>query len=109
MLKGSVQNLTEGIEGIREAGRTMKRHTITIIIPDDLVQEVDELLAEDGGEERLSGLVEDALREHLARLVTRDGKEFSIKRPFRITPLVEVDERGEPDVSLHHDKYLAES
>jgi hypothetical protein len=56
----------------------------------------------------LSSILADALRAHFDQPLVLDGKTYRIRRPFRMTLLEEKDDHGEPDVSLNHDKYLAE-
>lgn len=57
----------------------------------------------------LETVVEDALREYLTRRQRLGGREYRPAfRPFKITPVEEKDDLGEPDVSINHDKYIAE-
>lgn len=73
---------------------------VTITIPDEL----EAYLGRCDPPGALDSVVEDALRQYLMGR----GWEPREYRPFRITPVVEKDDKGEPDVSVNHDKYLAE-
>lgn len=77
---------------------------VTITIPDELQSELDAYLERDDSPDALDTVVEDALWQYLMTSGL-DDREY---RPFRITPIVEKDDKGEPDVSINHDKYLAE-
>ena len=54
-------------------------------------------------------VVESAIRIYIANRQRWGDREYRpATQPFEITPLVEKDESGEPDVSINHDKYLSE-
>lgn len=98
----------------------MKRTTITI--PDELRDALDAYIQRQEEPLELSTVVEKALREFLER---QEQVENVPIRPFRITPIEEIDEGDNPehqpfkitpatkggglsDVSVNHDKYFAE-
>lgn len=82
----------------------MKRATITI--PDELEAKLDEYVRRQEVPPAMTAVVQTALREFLERRERFEEREF---RPFRITPVQEKDGSGESDVSVNHDKYLAEA
>ena len=74
---------------------------MTIMIPDDLAEAIDKYTAERGPTAIRSSVIEGALREYLA--------QWGSPRPqrvFRITPARKGS--GRSDVSVEHDRYLAE-
>lgn len=77
---------------------------VTITISDDLHNELDAYIERLSSPRALDMVVEDALRQYLIT----SGLEDRDYRPFRVTPIVEKDDCGEPDVSINHDKYLTE-
>ena len=83
----------------------MKSATITI--PTDLEAELDEVARKRNLSH--SEVIEDALRKYLNELPQErpdaDNDEY---RPFWVSVIPEKDDRGEPDVSINHDYYLAE-
>lgn len=82
---------------------------VIVTIPDELEAELDEYLRQEDPAATIDGFVEDAVRQRLARQTHLAGREYRpASRPFRITPLEEKDDLGEPDVSINHDRYLAE-
>jgi Arc/MetJ-type ribon-helix-helix transcriptional regulator len=81
----------------------MKRATITI--PDELEAKLEEYVRRQEVPPALTAVVQTALREFLERRERGSGeREF---RPFRITPAEKGS--GLSDVSVNHDKYLAEA
>lgn len=81
----------------------MKRTTITI--PDELEAELDAYVRSHEEPLELTAVVQRALREFLQRQEPLEDREY---RPFRITPVEEKGGLGESDVSVNHDRYLAE-
>lgn len=80
----------------------MKRATITI--PDDLDSRIKEYTQGREDDTSLSAVVQAALEEYL------DSHERSSARwLLDFTPIEEKDDAGEPDVSINHDKYLADA
>ncbi len=85
----------------------MKRATITI--PDDLEAKLDEYVRRQDVPPALTAVVQAALGEFLEKRERFGGREFRpASGPLRITPIKEKDGSGESDVSINHDKYLAE-
>jgi hypothetical protein len=81
---------------------------ITITLPPELEHEIEEYLGFQRDEEDLSRLVRDALSDYLQRQRSR-LRIVNPDRPYRtlrITPAAEGS--GLSDVSINHDKYLAE-
>ncbi len=79
----------------------------TFTLPDDLDAELDELARERNV--TTAEAVEIVLRQYLADRQRWGGRQYRpAVLPFEITPLEEKDDRGEPDVSINHDRYLAE-
>ncbi len=80
----------------------------TITIPEDLKPELDELARERNVSP--AEVIEVALRKYLTELqherMTDDDAEFT---PFWLPVLPEKDDHSEPDLSINHDYYLAES
>jgi hypothetical protein len=76
----------------------MKRSSIAL--PDDLEAALDSYLGEQDVAPSITGVVEAALREYLAR-----RGHLPPSRPLRITPAKAGSARK--DVSLNHDRYLA--
>jgi metal-responsive CopG/Arc/MetJ family transcriptional regulator len=84
----------------------MKR--ITVTLPDDLEQELNSYLASKDAPPNLTTLTQAALRDYLQTKRLSERAYRPAQKPFGITLLAEKDADGEPDVSLHHDAYLAE-
>lgn len=82
--------------------------TVIITLSDELEAELKRYVAE-YGERELSSIVEDALLQFLPEPRVWRGVRYrpAQKRPFHITP-AEVGS-GLSDVSINHDKYLAEA
>lgn len=80
----------------------MKRATITI--PDELEAKLQEYVRRQEVPPALTAVVQAALREFLEQ---RERSEEHGFRPFRITPASRGS--GLSDVSVNHDKYLAEA
>jgi hypothetical protein len=78
----------------------MKRATVTI--PDDLEKAVDSYVRAQEAPPPLTAVVQAALREYLAER----GYLRAPARPLRITPAQKGSRRH--DVSLAHDRYLAD-
>lgn len=81
---------------------------ITITLPPHLEAEIKEYLRSGQGNGDLSALVSDALRDYLDRRqaeleIINPGRPL---RTLRITPASKGS--GRSDVSVNHDKYLAE-
>jgi len=80
----------------------------TITIPEDLKPELDEIARERNV--TLAEVIEAALRTYLTEAqrerVTGEDAEFT---PFWLPVLPEKDDHSEPDLSINHDYYLAES
>jgi hypothetical protein len=54
-------------------------------------------------------VIESAVRIYVANAERWGEREYQpASKPFEITPLVEMDECGESDVSENHDRYLAQ-
>lgn len=86
----------------------MKRATITI--PDELEAKLDEYVRRQEVPPALTAVVQTALREFLEKRERFGGREVRpASGPLRITPVKEKDGSGESDVSVNHDKYLAEA
>lgn len=83
----------------------MKR--ITVTLPDDLEQELESYLAAQGAPPSLTTLAQTALRDYLQTDKLRQRGFHPAQKAFEVQPLVEHDERGEGDVSILHDSYLA--
>lgn len=79
----------------------MKRATITI--PDELQAELERYVQRQEAPPELTSVVQTALREFLERQKDIETREF---RPFRITPA--ACGSGRSDISVNHDRYLAE-
>lgn len=78
----------------------------TVTIPSDLGTELDEVARY--RHMTVGEVVESALRLYLANHQRWGGREYRpATLPFEITPLVEIDDQGEQDVSISHDRYLA--
>lgn len=82
----------------------MKRATVTI--PDNLETELDTYLARQDAPPAFTTLVQAALREYLQNERLRERGYRPPRGPFNVEPIEEIDEFGEPDVSLEHDKYF---
>lgn len=86
----------------------MRRAVITI--PDDLEAELERFLTTHG-EADLNAVLEAALRQYLpnpqapARGQQRPGET----RPLWAVPIDELDECAESDVSVNHDRYIADA
>ena len=82
----------------------MRRATITI--PDDLEDELNSYMKDQEPPPSLTGLVEIALRRFLRERQLESLQYRPARRPLSITP----SERGSGrrDVSLNHDRHLAE-
>lgn len=80
----------------------MKRATITI--PDDLESRIKGYTRSQEDEPSLSAVVRAALEEYLNN---HEGNPTRWLLGF--TPIEEKDDAGEPDVSVNHDKYLADA
>jgi hypothetical protein len=81
--------------------------TATITIPDDLDAELDEVARERNITP--AEVIEVALRKYLTETHRRSTETGDDEyRPFWLPVIPEKDDRGEPDVSVNHDKYLAE-
>lgn len=79
----------------------------TVTIPDDLQIDLSEFAR--GQQVSVDEVAESAIRIYIANHQRWGGREYRpATKPFEITPLVEKDELGESDVSVNHDKYLAE-
>lgn len=83
----------------------MKRATITI--PDDLEAELNSYMAAQDAAPSLTSLVEAALRRFLQEKRLEIRQYQAPRGPFRVTPAPKGS--GKRDVSLKHDRYLAES
>lgn len=81
----------------------MKRAMITI--PDELRDALEQYARRQEEPPELSSVVQMALREFLER---REGLEERESLIAGFTILEERDDLGESDVSVNHDKYLAE-
>jgi hypothetical protein len=82
---------------------------VTVEISDELKAELEAFLRHEDTPGTTDRLVEDALRQYLADRRRWSGREYRpASRPFRVSPLMEKDDKGEPDVSINHDQYLAE-
>jgi hypothetical protein len=79
----------------------MKRASITI--PEEIERALDAYLADRDPEEPLTAVVQSALREFLA---DRGYLPARHRGPLRLTPAPRGS--GRKDVSLEHDRYLAE-
>lgn len=84
----------------------MKR--ITVTLPDDLEQELNAYLASKDAPPNLTTLTQAALRDYLQAKRLSERAYRPAQKPFGVIPLTEKDTSGEPDVSLHHDAYLAD-
>lgn len=82
----------------------MKRATVTI--PDDLEKALDQYLYEQDAPPSFTTLVQTALREYLQNKRLQERGYRPASGPFHIDPLEEIDEHGEPDVSINHDAYF---
>jgi len=82
----------------------MKRATITI--PDDLERSLNEYLAEQDAPPSFTALAQVALREYLQKKRLEERGYRPAQGSFHIDPLEEIDEHGEPDVSVNHDAYF---
>jgi hypothetical protein len=80
----------------------MKRATVTL--PDDLSRLLETYRRTQEVPPAFTSVVQAALREYLAKRGLPSGQSF---RPFEITPATE--DSGASDVSMNHDRYLAES
>ena len=80
---------------------------IAVTIPDELHAEL-QAIAEDENRDP-DQVIEAALREYVFRSrLSQNGREYRpAARAFWVPVLEEKDERGEPDVSVNHDEYLA--
>jgi hypothetical protein len=79
----------------------------TIMVSDDLSADLGEFAR--GQQITVEEVVDSAVRIYIANHQRWGGREYRpATQPFEITPLVEKDDLGEPDVSVNHDKYLAE-
>ena len=81
----------------------MKHATITI--PEGLSKELEHYLGRQDSPLELSAVVETAIRELLEQQDRPCNPEY---RPFRITPVEEKYGSSERDLSINHDKYLAD-
>ena len=82
-----------------------------IMLPDDLVEQLQDFLSDADRDQplNLDRIVEDALRLYLSnRSDSHDSSDRFTSPPFWIDALKEVDSSGEPDVSVNHDRYIAE-
>lgn len=82
----------------------MKRATITL--PDDLEADLNRYLAEQDVPPNLTTLMQAALREYLRNRGLQRRGYRPPEGTFKIDPVDEKDARGEPDVSVNHDRYL---
>lgn len=82
----------------------MRRATITI--PDDLDAELNAYLAAQDASPSLTAVVEVALRRYLQEKKLEARQYVPAKGPLRITPAPRGS--GRRDVSVEHDRYLAE-
>lgn len=80
----------------------MRRTTITL--PDDLSTELERYLADLEPTVPVSGAIQAALREYLAR---RGYAVAGGRGPFQITPATQGS--GAADSSVEHDRYIAEA
>jgi hypothetical protein len=79
----------------------------TITIPDNLNADLSEFARNQ--QVTVDEVVESALRIYIANHQRWAGRAYrSATQPFEITPVAEKDDLGEPDVSVSHDKYLAD-
>lgn len=80
----------------------------TIAIPEELDAELEAVAREQGL--TTAEVIAAALRVYRAEIHRyRPPADRGDFRPFWVPVLPEKDDKGEPDVSINHDKYLAES
>lgn len=86
----------------------MRRAVITI--PDDLEAELDRFLTIHS-EADLNAVLEAALRQYLPnpQVSAQRAQRPDDSRPPWAIPIDELDECTEPDVSVNHDRYIAEA
>lgn len=82
----------------------MKRATVTI--PDDLERELNAYLQKQDAPPSLTAVMQAALREYLQTQRLRERDYRVARGPIRITPAKQGS--GLSDVSVNHDRYLAE-
>ncbi len=82
----------------------MKRATITI--SDDLEAKLNSYMGAQDAPPSLTGIVEAALRRFLEEKQLESRQYRRARRPFSITPAEKGS--GRTDVSIEHDRYLAE-
>ena len=85
----------------------MRRATVTI--PDDLEASLEDYLSEQDAPPSFTKLVQAALRDYLLNKRFQERGYQPPQGPFHIDPLEEVDEHGEPDVSINHDAYFRDA
>lgn len=82
----------------------MKRATITLT--DDLERELNEYLSEQDAPPTLTTLVQAALKDYIRQRRLKERGFEPAQGSFWMEPLEEIDDQGEPDVSLNHDFYF---
>jgi hypothetical protein len=80
---------------------------VTVTIPDDLERELEAYLRRQDAPPSITTVMQVAMREFLASQKLRDRGYQIARKAFSLRPLEEKDDRGEPDVSIAHDKYFA--